>query len=146
MIATGAGGLQIPLSVLLAAGGGLISAIVYVFHLLIASQERRAGELIAQMKEDRKAAEQKSIEYASRLEAMIAANEVTQKEMITTVALNAEAFRANTAAREASNLQISQFVPEIASAVMLKLVEFGILTSPLKGQPPSSLGAVGQKP
>jgi ATPase subunit of ABC transporter with duplicated ATPase domains len=98
--------MHIPLSVILGVGSGLVTAIVFIFRLLTAAQDRRLEaaekrnstimehheEFVRKAEDERKAAAQDRERYIAQLEKLVttiaAERNVLQEQMIRTVASN----------------------------------------------------------
>ncbi|MEA3211613.1 MAG: hypothetical protein QOE70_4670 [Chthoniobacter sp.] len=154
--------MDIPLSVILGVGSGLVTAIVFIFRLLTAAQDRRleAAEkrnqttmehheaFVRKAEEERKASAQDRERYIAQLEKLVttiaAERNVLQEQMIRTVASNTEALNCNTRAREAATVEVEQLMKEVAGVVIIKLVDLGVL--PIPGRIPLSSGVSVPEP
>ncbi len=137
---------EIPLSVLIGVGSGLVTAVVFIFRLLITSQEKRLAatmehheRFVAKAEVERQAAAADRERYIAQLEKLvtgIAADRNTlQDQMIRTVTANTEALAMNTRAREVATFEVEKLMKEVSGAVIVKLVDIGLLPVPSKTPP-----------
>jgi hypothetical protein len=143
--------LEFPLSVIISIGLGLVSAVVFIFRLLIVQQERRLTQvqthheqIVAKADAERLVATQDRGRYSEQLERLvtvIAADRLSmQEQMIKTVAANTLALTSNTEERKTTSVEAGRLMKDVADTVIIKLVDLGLLAikSPAQATQPIS--------
>ncbi len=140
------GVIELPLSILITVGTGLVTALVFLFRLLIVNHAKQLkatmdqhDSFIVDAKMERAASTADRTRYIGQLESLVTriADEraAIQETMVKTLTANTAALESNTHARQSASADMEKLMKEVAGAVILKLSELGYLTPPPARKP-----------